>query len=227
MVSFASLSLITLNACSLRSQARRLALGDFLANNKKPDIVLLQETNLLNSHKLRVPFYNVLRTDNNRTGTAILFQQNILFNEINFPLKFLVTTAVLVQLNNQNLLICSIYVPSDVSASDYSSDLTLLLDSLSNYDWWIVGGDFNSHHTMWSPLSSGNNNGKLLKSILLNRSGIDLLAPPMPTRYLSDNTIDFFLASTLLLNQFSNKFSLNTADSFFRPSSRHSFFTHQ
>lgn len=80
--------IIAINVNSIKHNYRRFELLTFL-NNHKPDIALLSETKLNQSHIITFADYDIIRTDRpnskNGGGTAIVIRKNINYDVIKQP----------------------------------------------------------------------------------------------------------------------------------------------
>ncbi|KAF8778828.1 RNA-directed DNA polymerase mobile like protein [Argiope bruennichi] len=162
------------------------------ADEKKPDIILLQETKLKNDYSPYLPEYSFYRQDgppNPLCGeTGIFIKNNINHEEIFIPnLKNIENTIIKLQLNNRpQIVIASIYIPCNPD-KHFTSDLEKILNLNNSV---ILCGDMNAHHTNWNCKSS-NRTGKALVD-LANNNNLEILAPRTPTRFgpNSASTID-------------------------------------
>ncbi|XP_055924411.1 uncharacterized protein LOC129956515 [Argiope bruennichi] len=183
------LSIIFWNANGLKS--KMLDLRTF-ADERKPDIILLQETKLKNDHSPYLPEYFFYRQDGPQNplcgGTGIFIKKNIKHEEIFIPnLKNIENTIIKIQLKNRPpIVIASIYIPCKPD-----KNFTLDLEKILNLNISaILCGDMNAHHINWNCRSS-NSTGKALAD-LANSKNLEILAPQTPTRFgpNSASTID-------------------------------------
>lgn len=196
------LNFLTLNAQSLRNIERRAKLIEIVKDQKWPHFLLLQETNIDEKHNLRLPNYNIIRTDANAIGTAIAVINYTKFQTIYIKLKRIICTAIVATVNGKSLLVCSLYNPAKGSLIDLRSDLKILFETASKYHGSIMGGDFNAYHADWHNDCS-NKEGLTIANFINNNyfDRLTILAPFAPTRYESKYIIDFFIVSQTLLNR--------------------------
>lgn len=185
---------------------RRHELNTFLKTNN-PDIVLLNETNLQDSHKVEFKNYNFVRK--NRTpntlqrGSGILVKGKFKFTEIDtrcWGLTSLECTAISLETNWKPLVFVAAYRnPSDNQSPDFTTDLDKICNSLQNNEQLIIGGDFNAHHTIWQDTKECRH-GRMLADWLLTapmQHEIKLEFAKEPTFYRGKHrsNIDLFIVS--------------------------------
>jgi exonuclease III len=127
-------------------------------DNENPDVIMLSETNLLDTHKLELKNYKVIRNNKSDTkrGTAIMVRRKINFKIVNSLIKenfkCIETTTIVISLNgNTKLSFVSLY-GSHNHKSEFIGELAkifekLKLDQLDNY--FVIMGDFNAKHRSW------------------------------------------------------------------------------
>lgn len=201
------LKIIQLNINSLRSIRKRQELELFL-KTENPDIVLLNETKLNNSHRVSFRHYKFIRTDrpNNKGGggTGILVRDLINFTHLSLPiLHSIECTAISIQLNNlKKIIVASIYVSKELRNTIYTEDLDSIVNLCDNRSQIIIGGDFNAHHPLWkSDLTSPN--GRAIYNWYndnFSTYSIMLASPFSPSRHCNDthSFLDFFFISSSL-----------------------------
>lgn len=199
------LKIIHLNINSLRSVHKRQELSHFL-NTEKPDILMLNETKLNNSHKVSFRNYNFIRNDrpNNKGGggTGILIRDSLNFQQLTLSnLNSIECTVVNLQMRNQKeLLIASVYVAKDLKNTIDVQDFDKILSLKNSKSQFIMGGDFNAHHPLWkSNLISPN--GRAIYDWFSDKfcvHSIVLACPLFPSRHCNDNHsfLDFFFVSS-------------------------------
>ncbi|GBN11279.1 RNA-directed DNA polymerase from mobile element jockey [Araneus ventricosus] len=164
-------------------------------DEKKPDLLLLQETKIKNSFSPYLPNYTFYRQDGPQSplsgGTGIFVKSNLNHVELFVPnLNYVSNTIVKISLANQpSIVIASIYVPCQVN-SRFMDDLDKILNLNNSV---IMCGDFNAHHTSWN-CKRINATGKAIYKYA-HCKNLEILAPPTPTRYgpNSATTIDLAL----------------------------------
>ncbi|GFT69686.1 RNA-directed DNA polymerase from mobile element jockey [Trichonephila clavipes] len=135
-----------------------------------------------------------------RGGTAILIKNCIPHYHIPTPPQFTGVEATLIMLtpkHHEPILIGSTYIPP---VNEYVRNLGATLDTIFNFNnMTILVGDFNENHTSWGCPVSDTRGNRLLRYVVNN--GIDVLAPPTPTRFgtASATIIDYALMKNLIL----------------------------
>lgn len=161
------LRVFLLNANSLVSHERRSYLKEFLDDNR-PDILLITETKLSSRHVVSFQGYNLIRTDrissspNPGGGTSILIKNNLVFKEIPCrDLTSLEITIIELELDSgRKIVLCSVYHSRKLAPKISRIDLDKIL-AIMNGRPFIIGGDFNAKHELWSN-SKKCPNGELL-----------------------------------------------------------------
>lgn len=190
------INIVSLNVASIRSLEKRVKLINFIKAVKFPPIICIQESNLNDHHNLRIPNYSVIRTDNKSRGTALLIKSNIQFEPVTINLLHFTITAAIILINNRSFLISSLYVPCDISSSDFKADFSILTTESRNYESFIAGGDLNAIHPEWDlNANRSNSNGKILYSCLNRYDNLIRISPNAPTRYDSNSVLDHFLVN--------------------------------
>ena len=211
------INIIAYNVGSLISHAKRIDLNNFLKTHK-PDFLLASETHLSKKYQVYFEHYTTFRNDNNtnNTGTAIFLKNSIKAESISVPglLSMEVTLIEIKLINSESLLIGSIYNKCNASAQNLKHDLDLLLPTIKLHTYSILGGDFNARHSLWNDLI--NSPAGLAIANWLQSNAIEhnlcVASQHNPTFTRSDSILDFFLATSNLINimpQISN-FSCNT-----------------
>lgn len=149
------LKIITLNTRSIISHQRRHNLQQFLALHK-PDLLLINETHLVNKHRVHFRNYEMIRMDKQTniamTGTAILLKNSIKMRNLvtsNWNLQSLEITAVLMHTTQRPICVIAAYRHA-TNPHHISHDLTIITDLCEQNRWdVIIGGDFNAKHPLW------------------------------------------------------------------------------
>lgn len=179
-----------------------------LASSIKLDIILIGETHLKPNLTLKIPNYFTYRNDlpsrpssKAHGGTAILIHRNIIHQSIQTNTK-LQSTSILIKINNESLLVSSVY--KSPSATLDPSDLDLLINSADNF---IIAGDLNSKHPLWNSRKT-NCAGTVLYNHL-QQTNYSIIAPDTPTHFPNSNkyrpdVLDIAIVRTSLLIQITN-----------------------
>ncbi|XP_058789072.1 uncharacterized protein LOC131663037 [Phymastichus coffea] len=132
---------------------------NFFNEAYKYDIILLIETWLDNTKSFKLKGFNTIRFDRKAGeggGIAILVKENIFYDiaEIEYTGKVFETGSVIVKTNSEKLLIMACYRPQQVNKAQNnltSGEWNNFIESIINHDstYFIVGGDFNAHHSLW------------------------------------------------------------------------------
>ena len=153
-------------------------LKNYLSSFKnRPDLLVLQETHLMDPYAPRIHGYTIFRKDKSISsgGLAIFVRDNLPAYEVNE----ITSSKLEIQcIRVQNLHIYNIYIPPDCRLED--NDLNFLNKLPSRT---IILGDFNAHHLSWSTSQNSINNQrgrKLAES--LDKNEIVILNVSQPTR---------------------------------------------
>lgn len=194
--------IVALNVQSIRAFNRKILLDSFLKNNcAKAGIVFLSETNLKPNINLSIKNWNIFRNDreNDWGGVAILLRDNIKFRNVktfNFPIEAI---CLEVHINNEWILIGSIYIPPNLKHNNMQYQITEKdLSAVFNHPTKaIFGGDFNARSTNWGDISD-NANGRIIWEFLKNTE-FNVHAPDSPTcfRCPDGSFIDFFITKEI------------------------------
>ncbi|GBO37692.1 putative RNA-directed DNA polymerase from transposon BS, partial [Araneus ventricosus] len=179
------LTIVFWNANGVRN--RSADIRNFLEEHS-PDIFLIQETKLRPEINFSIPNYDVYRTDrpqrNNAPtqggGTGILIKKSLPHHHIPTPqLHFVEATSISLNLTNKEpFTVTSIYIPPDTDPTLYTLDLETLIQLGPNP---IICGDFNAQHQNWgSPINTTRGKELVRFTQVL---GMEILAPPSPTRF--------------------------------------------
>ena len=184
--------IMTINTISIVTHQRRVQLQT-MAHELKPDIILVQETNLQEFHKPIINGYGI-HSNHKGVGTAVLVKNKYSCFQKHIEMTKIDACFVVLQGRQpeEDLLIGSLYIPCQSSRRSLEDDFKKL-ETISQLGvTCILGGDLNSRHTDWDTID--NTTGKALRG-WLNRGDSDLLriSPPEPT-YM-DSKLDHFLVS--------------------------------
>lgn len=200
------LKIIELNTCSLISHKKRHIMQSFLTANN-PDIVLICETNLSNSHVINFRNYDFIRKNKMPgtfdRGSGILIKSTIDHQPIDtrcWGLQSLECTATKVNSTGRPLTVVSAYRNvTDRTNVQFVDDLYKICSILNRSGPLVIGGDFNARHPFWRDAKTSTH-GKLLYDWYIDNSlqlGIKLESSYEPTHYIGNarSYIDFFIIS--------------------------------
>lgn len=200
-----SIKVITINTCSLRSEAKKVHLHNLIKKHK-PNFVLTQETHFTSFHKINMDNFVCYRNDKSdiSPGTAIFCHKSLKVTNLRVPIfSNIGATFIKVNLcNNESLLIGSVYFNCNMIVNDILNDLNVLSNFSNNFTYSIIGGDFNGKHTSWNNLTN-NNQGKTIFNWLNdtnNHHFFNLIFPTDHTRPISSSTLDFYIISDTISN---------------------------
>lgn len=190
-----NLNLITANVNSFNSRDKQIEV-EILLKETRPTAILLQETCLTRQNRIRFCNNFDLISNNDGRSTGILLNNSYKSYQKTFHNNIISATIALIPLNIQQssstLAIVSIYVPCDIGSSLHVA-LDELLDSLHDYEYIAIGGDFNSRNPMWGDSKSNINGVHLAQWYIRDRFlDFDIVAPGGPTRPSSGSHVDFF-----------------------------------
>ena len=163
--------------------------------------MFISETHFTNKSHFSIAGYNLCRTNHPdckaHGGTAILIRSQIDFEEqICYAKPELQATIIQVQGPHRNIKIASVYCPPkhNLKATHFVSFFQTLGPC------FIVGGDYNSKHTLWgSRLITSK--GRELASVIKSKN-YSFLSADTPTYWPADENkipdlLDFFILSGL------------------------------
>jgi len=155
-----------------------------LVQEKKIDIILLNETHLSSNKQFKLPNFITYSTNkrmmNGRPpagGTAILINRKFSHLQVKILTNSITNTTIQLRLGQYDLRLISVY-KSPKSALQIK-DIENLLDSHPNV---IIAGDLNAKHGAWNSRKN-NQAGKILNEYLNTRIDTTVAAPSSPTRY--------------------------------------------
>jgi hypothetical protein len=176
------------------------------------DILLVSETHLKPTSRIRFPNYTTYRTDrptNRGGGTAIFIKSHIDHCEAppTTQSRALESCSIIVNTRSSgSVKFTSVYVPPFKKDDSITrTDLDSLLDT--NVTSVVIAGDFNAKHLAWGGRSS-DFRGKMIYEFT-DDNNITLAAPSEPTHYPANNThqpsiLDFaLLAETDFIHEIS------------------------
>lgn len=138
---------------------------EHLINERKVDIVLLNETFLKPKHKFKLRNYKIYRKDRSTHGGGVLIaiKNSIPHQHIPmFPTSTLENISVVININKRPVRLTSAYCPK------YTRNFINDMDKITNTtDEFFIFGDFNAHHQNWNCHCS-NTAGKTLYNHQLN-----------------------------------------------------------
>jgi hypothetical protein len=183
------------NAQSINSFNKKTELELFL-HSKNIDILLLNETFLTSDRSFKLNGYNIHREDRNTPhgGVAIAVKKNIKHNLLpRYPTVSIENISIIISIGGIPTILTSAYCPK--YSTMFKEDLKKITP---NNKAFIIGGDFNAHHTSWNCIRS-NTAGNILYNYQL-RSQFYIHHSNSPTRYPQDarskpSTIDIALSN--------------------------------
>lgn len=155
---------------------------EMFINNRKIDIVLLNETKLDNSFTSNINNYEIIRKDRNNRGGGVAI---IINNEVDFEIidsydSFnLEIISIKVYVNNKEFIIICFYLPPNAT---FPNEFFKKIEKEKNL---IVAGDLNCKSKSWYSRKE-NKNGKLLDEYLEN-SNLQIIRNKKPTYFNKAN----------------------------------------
>ncbi|XP_017463473.1 PREDICTED: RNA-directed DNA polymerase from mobile element jockey-like, partial [Rhagoletis zephyria] len=161
---------------------------ELLVTKHKPDIIMLQETHIIekNKHLLHLPHYKVYHFNKtysySKAGIAILVKETL--NTSNY------------KISNNNLLFQSITIHAlkDLHITNIYREIDLYLtaqhlDDIHTYHngYHLLGGDLNAHNALWGAKKT-NQNGKLWEDFANDKQFV-ILNDGSPTLLNTRNTL--------------------------------------
>lgn len=129
-----------------------------LKNNEYFAAVLSEtwtKENLMRQYNIN-GFCKIIQSRDDGYGGVAIFLKNTL----NFKQVVLTSSwnfeVVGIFIEKLNMLLVSTYVNPNISIREFESALKKLLSETERYDFTIIGGDFNCHHTAWGCLENKN-----------------------------------------------------------------------
>lgn len=201
------LKIIELNVNSLYRRPRRHNMLSFLQEHK-PDAVLVSETHLRPTSRISFLNYQFIRRDaisddSAKSGTGILIKSSIkhkILNTRSWGLISLESTAAQIITDGAPITLISVYRHHrNRSTTALINDLDKLTAVIAPLGPYIIGGDFNAHHTSWRNTSNCPFGNHLFAWYQSNRltHGIRLLNSHDPTfvNSIAQSYIDLFIVS--------------------------------
>lgn len=182
-----NVNIATINCNSLISNSKRLHLQDYLQRYKS-QIVLLQETRLNSRHRPIISGYDLIYVPvgNDKRGTAIAISKKVHYEIVDIELSGVEATFVNIKINNENVLIGSLYIRPKTSTSSCETALGELVNKTAKWDTVILGGDLNAK------INPENGIGKAVKRFTNNNPVFNLHSPATATHRLG-SILDHFL----------------------------------
>ena len=142
-----------------------------------PSVVLLSETHWNDSFTPKFSSYNVInknRHERSGGGVAILVHNSIKFSLLPLDnshsiemVAISISSATFFSLN-----FVSVYAPKGNSTTEE------ILSLFSQTGHFVIGGDFNAHHSMWESFTDSNRAGNSIWNALMELPDVALLTPP-------------------------------------------------
>lgn len=186
------------NICSVYSKEKKHQVSVYL-KKYKPNVMMLSETNLNNRCNLNFNGYDHIRVDRKNKkwgGTAILYNENLVIKQVvNDPtIESFEYTSGEVVINNEKVLLTTIYRPPNVSINNFVADIEKILNKHRRHKH-LIAGDFNARSELFGD-SKFNNEGKTIAHWLTNdanKFNVHLESTTQPTCWRSDTGtfIDF------------------------------------
>ena len=145
---------------NLKGFRSRLGQLKCLIQEYQPEIIALQETKLPPGHIYNNRKYHIYRKDRSAHGggVALMIDKNLSHSLINITSPLEVVAAT-IHYKNQNITICSLYLPPGIAFPE--RDFKLLLPKLPKP--FLILGDTNSKHPLWGSPDSDHRGVKLAK----------------------------------------------------------------
>lgn len=201
------LSIYEINTNSIISHQKRQYLNSFIKEHN-PDVMLLNETHLKNTHNVNITNYDFIRNDRSSTldvGTGIIIKSVIHYEIVEtsqWQLASIECTAILIHTINHRLCIISAYRNARKPALLFA-DIEKVSDVCILNNWTLViGGDFNAHHPSWNDSKTCTQGRALAQWMIDNTIQRNLVieSPILPTfrRGTHSSVIDFFIVCATL-----------------------------
>lgn len=210
------LNIITFNVRSLIEHSRRIELGKVL-EAACTDFGFIQETHLSKTHKCNIKGYRLIRNYDDQ-AVAVAVKQGyeykvVTVQGVSFP-NLLVAINIFIRGEARQLLIGSIYLPCNSPSGDIYEGLVKIANFASDYDFVIIGSDFNSKHCSWGD-AINNSNGNVFYR-WLTEFGTDFVrvcdrGPSFPG---GSSYLDHFLLSSNLVDTTNINYDITTMASF-------------
>lgn len=186
------------NARGLRNKTGEVEL---LLDELTIDILLVCETFLKTSNKIRIPGFTCYREDRNDKGgggVAIFIRSSIKHNTIQLPsLQNIEAVGVEVTTHHKTYTIISCYNPPEKAL--LTTDLDKIIDSGRHV---IAAGDFNAKHSLWGCRTSDRQGTSLLQHITLTDTVLYHTPDHThhPTNGSQSSTLDLVLTRNVTLS---------------------------
>ena len=179
-----------------------------LLSKYHPEVVALQETKLPPNEKFPIWFIKrYFIYQKNRTahggGVALMIHKDVSHSLLNIATN-LEAVAATIHYNNQNITVCSVYLPTDNPFPE--NDFKNLIASLPQP--FLILGDTNTKHPMWGAPSSDIRGMKLAQ--ILNDKSLHVLNSGHPTFHTPHNNYFAHLDTSICTPDLNLKFNWDT-----------------
>ena len=176
-----------------------------LLQEYQPEIVALQETRLYGGYTYKNNKYHIYRKDRNANGggVALMINKNLSHTplQITSPLELIAAT---IHYKDQNITICSLYLPPGIAFPE--REFKLILPKLPKP--FLILGDTNSKHPLWGSPNSDNRGVKLAQ--ILEDKSLHVLNNGNPTYYEIHNNYYSHLDTSICTPDINLKFNWDT-----------------
>lgn len=191
----AAINIMTMNTTSLKARERRQEADQFV-KDEKVDVILIQETHLNEKHTLKFANMQVYRNDDG-VGTAIGILDKYKSERVRVDsLKTVVVAAAKIKRQNETIVVMSVYVPCGALRCEVAEDLKTIGEKCDEFDWCILGGDWNARNVRWNETNDGvtNVNGKELAKWIDENEEVILISTKENT-FRNETKLDHFVIS--------------------------------
>lgn len=143
----------TLSVLQWNCRSRRGKIPELSKKAEKFDVILIRETWLKETDRVYLKDFDVIRKDrveHNGGGTAIFIRKDIeyeIIEHVHDCAGKVEICAILVELENEDLLLMSCYKPPGKRISKV--EWLRFFEAIKRHNRFIITGDFNAHHTWW------------------------------------------------------------------------------
>lgn len=170
---------ITVLQWNIRSLSRNIADLIFILSKCEADVILLSETWLKPNQIFSLPGYNLFRSDRrdkNGGGTAIAVHTHLSAVQLPTPSSVPIeSTGVQVTWGQETITFLSVYLAPNQPLTIPELSVVCSMGS----GWRFIGGDLNTHHSVWSSHSTRRGDDLLQ---VLDDFGMLILNDGSPTR---------------------------------------------
>ena len=161
---------------------------------RKPDVIIIQETFLKPKQVFTLDGYNVERNDREigmKGGVATLLRKGIHYRKLETPAS-LESIATEITINKEKLTIINLYIPP-TSRPDTAELRKLFTDYGQKV---VLSGDMNAHNPLWGS-DSRNNNGDIIEDLVTeyNWTVLNMGQPTYQKQAGGTSIIDISIAS--------------------------------